>query len=111
MSCTCANTVLKLNLVSSFSPGIKQKCTVGRDFYCDLEKKTCVDLSKTCDGMNNCPNATDEGPACKFSSCKFDNGGCTQVCYTTPAGKFCTLVIVNIDKQRRIKRYGWFFCF
>ena len=72
---------------SSFRPGIKDECTVGRDFFCDLEKKTCIDLSKTCDGVNNCPNATDEGPACQFSSCKSDNGGCTQVCYTTPAGK------------------------
>ncbi|KAG8200378.1 hypothetical protein JTE90_028559 [Oedothorax gibbosus] len=49
---------------------------------------TCRKLSKLCDGVNNCPDFSDEGPFCRNKSmCSGTN--CTYGCKPSPKGPTC----------------------
>ncbi|XP_019378305.1 PREDICTED: low-density lipoprotein receptor-related protein 2 [Gavialis gangeticus] len=50
----------------------------------------CVNLSKVCDNVADCPNGADESPLCNQESCSDSNAGCTHQCIQGPFGAQCT---------------------
>ncbi|XP_067405392.1 low-density lipoprotein receptor-related protein 2 isoform X6 [Emydura macquarii macquarii] len=50
----------------------------------------CVNLSKVCDNVADCPNGADESPLCNQESCSDNNAGCTHECIQGPFGAQCT---------------------
>ncbi|XP_074926235.1 low-density lipoprotein receptor-related protein 2 [Chelonoidis abingdonii] len=50
----------------------------------------CVNLSKVCDNIADCPNGADESPLCNQESCSDNNAGCTHECIQGPFGAQCT---------------------
>nr|XP_042716703.1 low-density lipoprotein receptor-related protein 2 isoform X5 [Chrysemys picta bellii] len=55
----------------------------------------CVNLSKVCDNIADCPNGADESPLCNEpqpdqESCSDNNAGCTHECIQGPFGAQCT---------------------
>ncbi|XP_029461540.1 low-density lipoprotein receptor-related protein 2 isoform X2 [Rhinatrema bivittatum] len=49
----------------------------------------CVNLSKVCDNIPDCPNGADESPLCNQESCSDNNAGCTHSCIQGPFGAQC----------------------
>lgn len=43
----------------------------------------CINVSKICDGVKDCPNGRDEGPGCDTDGCK-DITYCSEKCIQTP---------------------------
>ncbi|XP_028846293.1 low-density lipoprotein receptor-related protein 2a isoform X3 [Denticeps clupeoides] len=50
----------------------------------------CVNISRVCDNMPDCPNGADESPLCNQESCSDNNAGCTDGCIQGPFGAQCT---------------------
>uniref|UniRef100_A0A8D0H975 Low-density lipoprotein receptor-related protein 2 n=1 Tax=Sphenodon punctatus TaxID=8508 RepID=A0A8D0H975_SPHPU len=55
----------------------------------------CMNLSKVCDNVADCPNGADESPLCSKlpfnqESCSDNNAGCTHECIQGPFGAQCT---------------------
>ncbi len=50
----------------------------------------CLDLSRVCDGHNDCGNWQDEPKdKCNVNECAVDNGGCEQKCVDLKVGHVC----------------------
>ncbi|XP_048340432.1 low-density lipoprotein receptor-related protein 2 [Sphaerodactylus townsendi] len=55
----------------------------------------CVNLSRVCDNLSDCPNGADESPLCNEpqpdqESCSDNNAGCTHECIQGPFGAQCS---------------------
>ncbi|XP_062138201.1 putative vitellogenin receptor isoform X1 [Drosophila sulfurigaster albostrigata] len=53
----------------------------------DCHDGECVDMSRVCDGFEDCANGSDEGPKCSSACSKHI---CQHMCRATPAGAVCT---------------------
>ncbi|XP_037937352.1 putative vitellogenin receptor [Teleopsis dalmanni] len=53
----------------------------------DCKDGQCVDLTRVCDGFDDCDTGADEGPLCK-TACK--NSKCSHKCRPTPSGAVCS---------------------
>lgn len=47
----------------------------------------CVDVTKFCNGISDCPDGSDEGASCSSSRCA--TLSCTHACRPTPNGGIC----------------------
>uniref|UniRef100_A0A8C4T9C2 Low-density lipoprotein receptor-related protein 2 n=1 Tax=Erpetoichthys calabaricus TaxID=27687 RepID=A0A8C4T9C2_ERPCA len=50
----------------------------------------CINLTKVCDNVPDCPNGADESPLCNQESCADNSTGCTHGCIQGPFGAQCT---------------------
>ncbi|KAL7037291.1 hypothetical protein ACKWTF_009156 [Chironomus riparius] len=64
--------------------------TCDRKTEFDCGDGMCIQLSKVCDKIQDCPNMEDEPiDKCGRDECKANNGGCSDICVDTQAGFYC----------------------
>lgn len=89
------------------------KCNMDEKKFLCADNKTCIDLHKTCNNHNDCPDKSDEGPVCilKTRSCAEHN--CSHECIQLPSGPkcICPTGYHNIDEKNcqdinECERYG-----
>lgn len=49
----------------------------------------CINRTKLCDSVPDCPQGTDEGAFCSRDDCSAQNGGCSHMCLRSPTGSMC----------------------
>jgi hypothetical protein len=69
------------------------KCVLERNLFLCANKHECVEVGELCNGVEQCQDGSDEGPACNASFAACHTAGCSHRCVATPTGPVCVCQI------------------
>lgn len=61
-----------------------------QQWACPSAPRVCIDVSKICNNIPDCPFGDDEGGLCSKNACESLNAHCSDKCVGTPLGPLCT---------------------